>query len=305
MDRSLLWITRLLQLWNDVRAAQSQRMIDFRPMPHEPVNRLVSFYSYMMHKLAVLGARLQGFRFELTTNRVFGEVDPVRVLSDNVFSALELLMSDCVLATEPSTNPILVTNNLFSINCGALARGVVFREFEVQVVTEEAAEHIQVPPTKMAVNHPFAFSRKCDVRRCSSSRRRSGPFPRPLFLVSSFLLLSFNHSSVSSNETDEWNEAIEFDDHELRRCVFRSFGGDIHSLFEHYCWCLELISDAQSSSKKSDVNSKEHVKIYPAFNAKNRYWNANYSQLLCTTRQKGRQSTNSSFQVRRSGVYSI
>ncbi|KAI6239580.1 hypothetical protein M3Y99_00548000 [Aphelenchoides fujianensis] len=233
-------------LWNDVRAAQAQRMIDFRPMPHEPVNRLVSFYSYMMHKLAVLGARLQGFRFELTTNRVFGEVDPVRVLSDNVFSALELLMSDCVLATEPSTNPILVTNNLFSINCGALARGVVFREFEVQVVTEEAAEHIQ-----------------SEMRRQKMLQQ-----PSPIQTVPSAALLAMKPATGTkrSNSTTT------------------SSG--------------ELLSDAQgsSSSKKADVNSKEHVKIYPAFNAKNRYWNASYSQLLCTTRQKGRQSTNSSFQ---------
>lgn len=34
-------------------------------------------------------------------------------------------MSDCILTTDPSVNTILVTNNLFSINCGALARGVV------------------------------------------------------------------------------------------------------------------------------------------------------------------------------------
>lgn len=52
-------------------------------------------------------------------------MDPLKDLSDNVFTALELLMSDCVLSTDPSTNTILVTNNLFSINCGALARGVV------------------------------------------------------------------------------------------------------------------------------------------------------------------------------------
>jgi hypothetical protein len=41
-------------------------------------------------------------------------------------------------------NPILVTNNLFFINCGALARGVVFKQFDVQIVSEETAEHIQV-----------------------------------------------------------------------------------------------------------------------------------------------------------------
>lgn len=86
----------------------------------------------------------KGFRYEITLNKVFGDFDPVQPLSDNVFSALELLMLDCVLATEPSTNPILVTNNLFAINCGALARGVVFKQFDIQLITEEAAEHIQV-----------------------------------------------------------------------------------------------------------------------------------------------------------------
>lgn len=53
-------------------------------------------------------------------------------------------MSDCVLSTEPSTTAILVTNNLFAMNCGALARGVVFRDFVVQIVTEDIAEQIQV-----------------------------------------------------------------------------------------------------------------------------------------------------------------
>lgn len=32
------------QLWGDVRAAQIQRVIDSRPMSHEPVNRLVSLW---------------------------------------------------------------------------------------------------------------------------------------------------------------------------------------------------------------------------------------------------------------------
>lgn len=30
------------------------------------------------------------------------------------------------------------------MECGALARGVVFKDFEVQVVSEETAEQIQV-----------------------------------------------------------------------------------------------------------------------------------------------------------------
>lgn len=48
-----------VRLWNEVRAAQVQRMCDFQAMPVEPVTRLVSFYSHMMYTLGVLGARLQ------------------------------------------------------------------------------------------------------------------------------------------------------------------------------------------------------------------------------------------------------
>lgn len=131
-------------MWSAVRAAQIKHMNDYKPIPSEPVNRLVSFYSYMLHKLAVLSARLQGLRHVVNVSKLYGDLDPVGQLSDNVFTALELLMSDCVLATEPSTNAILVTNNLFAMNCGALARGVVFKQFEIQIITEEAAEHIQV-----------------------------------------------------------------------------------------------------------------------------------------------------------------
>uniref|UniRef100_A0A914CIP1 Uncharacterized protein n=1 Tax=Acrobeloides nanus TaxID=290746 RepID=A0A914CIP1_9BILA len=134
-----------VRLWKDLRAAQIRRMLDLQPMQDEHVTRLACFYSHMMYTLAILSARLQGFRYELTVNKkVFGLLDPVKPLSDAVFSALELLMSDCILSAEPSTNPILVTNNLFSINCGALARGVVFKQFDIQIVTEEVAEHIQV-----------------------------------------------------------------------------------------------------------------------------------------------------------------
>lgn len=48
-----------VRLWRKVRDAQIARMIDYRPMPHEPVNQLVAFYSHMMHRLAILCARLQ------------------------------------------------------------------------------------------------------------------------------------------------------------------------------------------------------------------------------------------------------
>ncbi|PIO69590.1 hypothetical protein TELCIR_08578 [Teladorsagia circumcincta] len=137
--------THSVARWRDVRAAQIVRMREQGSHLDESVTNLVAFYSIMMYILAVLAARLQGLRYEITMVKKAYELDEhVKILSQVVFGALELLMSDCVLATEPSTTAILVTNNLFSMNCGALARGVVFKDFEIQVVSEETAEHIQV-----------------------------------------------------------------------------------------------------------------------------------------------------------------
>lgn len=150
---------------------------------------------------------LQGFRYELTQSRkIFGSYDPVSPLSEMVFSALELLMADCVLSTEPSTNAILVTNNLFQyvfnllifgtlqqtmklisfrMNCGALARGVVFKDFDVQVF----------PPSSFHPFIPLLFSRSSQKRQQNIFNRSfvhivffnnlplSHPFPQLLFLL--------------------------------------------------------------------------------------------------------------------------
>lgn len=232
--------------WSDVRAAQIARMRDQGTELDEPVTSLVAFYSIMMYILAVLAARLQGLRYEITiVKKVFVLDDQVGQLSQTVFSALELLMSDCVLATEPSTTAILVTNNLFSMNCGALARGVVFKDFEIQVVSEETAEHIQ----------------------SEMNRARLLQQPNQISQPPSAALLAMKPTSGTKRSNAISNG---------ERNYVESVGNTTH--------------------KKSDVNSKEYVTIYPVYNAKHRYWQATYPHLLCTTRQKGRQSTHNSFQ---------
>uniref|UniRef100_A0A183GID7 Glutaminase n=1 Tax=Heligmosomoides polygyrus TaxID=6339 RepID=A0A183GID7_HELPZ len=129
--------TRSVARWREVRAAQIARMRDQGSQMDESVTNPVAFYSIMMYILAVMAARLQGLRYEITmVKKVYDLDDQVKLLS-------QLLMSGCVLATELSTTAILVTNNLFSKNGGAQARGVVFKDFEIQVVSEETAELIQ------------------------------------------------------------------------------------------------------------------------------------------------------------------
>ena len=57
---------------------------------------------------------LQGFRYEAVTARsIFTGYDPVQPLTEQVYTSLELLMSDCVLCTEPSTDAILVSEYIY------------------------------------------------------------------------------------------------------------------------------------------------------------------------------------------------
>ncbi|PIO65714.1 hypothetical protein TELCIR_12596, partial [Teladorsagia circumcincta] len=104
--------THSVARWRDVRAAQIVRMREQGSHLDESVTNLVAFYSIMMYILAVLAARLQGLRYEITMVKKAYELDEhVKMLSQIVFGALELLMSDCVLATEPSTTAILSEMN--------------------------------------------------------------------------------------------------------------------------------------------------------------------------------------------------
>lgn len=148
-------------------------MLSQSELPHHPVTQLVSFYSQMMYVLAVIGARLQGFRYELTINKkvhLYQKTKRTCFLRSSATSTQSLKcastfsrLSNCSCRTacwRPSLllAPFLLRiicssigsrlkcnlNNLFRMNCGALARGVVFKDFEIQVVSEETAEHIQV-----------------------------------------------------------------------------------------------------------------------------------------------------------------
>ncbi|VDL70041.1 unnamed protein product [Nippostrongylus brasiliensis] len=127
-----------------LRAAQLDKMANFREIPDEALRLVSAYYTSMLYTLGILASRLQGFRFELQCKLPFSVSDPVRSLLDVVYLAVDQLVADCLFATEPSTNAILVTNNLFPFNCDSLAHAVNFKQFDVQIVSEETAQTIQM-----------------------------------------------------------------------------------------------------------------------------------------------------------------
>ncbi|VDO39978.1 unnamed protein product, partial [Haemonchus placei] len=131
-------------IFSPLRAAQLDRMANFREVPEEKLRMATTYYTSVMYTLGILASRLQGFRFELQCKLPFSMSDPVRSLLDLVFLTVDQLVADCLFAAEPSTNAILVTNNLFPFNCDSLASAVIFKQFDVQIVSEETAQAIQM-----------------------------------------------------------------------------------------------------------------------------------------------------------------
>ncbi|KAK6023529.1 hypothetical protein OSTOST_10681, partial [Ostertagia ostertagi] len=239
-------------IFSSLRAAQLDRMANFREIPEEKLRIATLYYTSMLYTLGIPRLKaagmfvevffdnfeshtkdellFQGFRFELQCKLPFSMTDPVRNLLELVYLTVDQLVADCLFAAEPSTNAILVTNNLFPFNCDSLAHAVIFKQFDVQIVSEETAQAVQIQMNK--------------VREGSFSPHIPGSFP------SAALLAMKPTSGVKRNNATANAE-----------------GGN-------------------TAHKKSDVNSKESVMLMPSFSDKLNSWQATYPHLLCTTRQK-------------------
>ncbi|VDO94637.1 unnamed protein product, partial [Heligmosomoides polygyrus] len=131
-------------IFASLRTAQLDRMANFREIPDEKLRLASSYYTSVLYTLGILASRLQVGSNRLLCQFNAFTTDPVRSLLEVVYLAVDQLVADCLFAAEPSTNAILVTNNLFPFNCDSLAHAVVFKQFDVQIVSEETAQAIQM-----------------------------------------------------------------------------------------------------------------------------------------------------------------
>ncbi|KAI6224572.1 hypothetical protein M3Y95_00767200 [Aphelenchoides besseyi] len=154
-------------VWNLLRTSQIQKMTKFGFNNKGFLANAMSFYSHMLYNLGVLAARLQvtmGFSYEIRNNKGFTKPDLINPLLQMVYSMVEMLLSDSIICTEPSQNPILVTNNLFPTKVVSLCRCTLFRRFQFQIISEEVAQQIQ-----QEMRHKRMFDQPVPVRPTPSA----------------------------------------------------------------------------------------------------------------------------------------
>lgn len=271
------------KLWGHLREQQIRKMTHYGYENKHFLDSAVSFFAHMLYNLGVLAARIQGFSFEIRSNKAWmassagtARPDLVKPLLAMVYQMADVLLSDSIICLEPSQNPILVTNNLW-ITKKRIAAFIYF-SYSIAVFPWKLSHFAAFPffatfPCKLSRRRwPSKSSRKCAIAKCSTHHRQSeSSWP--------------NHEKISSN----------FSEHKRPLCLpwSRQLGWS-ETMQRHPKVTLMVslktiylfVEGGNTAHKKSDVNSKEWISIPPLYDTDHGGWCATYPHLLCTTRQK-------------------
>ncbi|CAL2040785.1 unnamed protein product [Caenorhabditis brenneri] len=130
---------------SDLRKAQVTKLSNQEKMQDEDSREIKRHYTSIAYTLGLLAVRIQGFRYECQTcsQNTYATPDTLWQLLNEVFITYEHVMNDALMCNEPINSPIMVTNNLFTFTCHTLCRTLIYRSFDIQIVSEETAFAIQ------------------------------------------------------------------------------------------------------------------------------------------------------------------
>ena len=127
-----------------MRAEQVQKMTQYAYDYKGFTDNATTFYSIMSYFLGIVAAKIQICRYNFTVKLMRNDqIDVFKPLLNSVFHTAEVLLSDSIICLEPTQNPILVTNNLFLMKIASLCKMSTFKNFSIQIVSEEVASQIQ------------------------------------------------------------------------------------------------------------------------------------------------------------------
>lgn len=130
---------------SNLRKIQIEKLSNQQKMTEPDNQEIRRYYSSLGYVLGLLAVRIQGFRYECQTSsqNIYATQDTLWQLLNEVFITYEHIMNDGLMCNEPSSSSIMVTNNLFTFTCHTLSRTLMYRSFDIQIVSEETAFAIQ------------------------------------------------------------------------------------------------------------------------------------------------------------------
>ncbi|CAI2350182.1 unnamed protein product [Caenorhabditis sp. 36 PRJEB53466] len=130
---------------SNLRRSQVDRLAKQEKLLEQDCHEIKRYYASLAYTLGLLAVRIQGFRYECQTSTVNSYATPETLwqLLNAVFVTYEHVLNDALMCNEPSNSPIMVTNNLFTFTCHTLCRTLIYRSFDIQIVSEETANAIQ------------------------------------------------------------------------------------------------------------------------------------------------------------------
>lgn len=132
--------------WKNLKEKQISNISSYPIIKKKVTEELASFYTNTFYFFGIIVIKCMlnfNFYLDIECRQENSNMYIIIQILKTIYITLDKLLLDSIACNEANSSPILVTNNLFPISIDSLAHCIVFKEFNVQIVSEEVAQQIQ------------------------------------------------------------------------------------------------------------------------------------------------------------------